>query len=57
MKIVVSVIAIVLFVGGMALFGYSWDGTVFDVYMFMGGLVAITLSLVIPFHVLKRIDG
>jgi hypothetical protein len=57
MNIVTFVIGIVLFVGGIVLFGYSWDGTVFIPEMFVGGLAAITASIAIPFHLLKRIDG
>ncbi len=57
MNTVSFVVGAVLFVGGIVLFGYSWDGTVFHVPVFVGGLVAITASIAIPFHVLKRIDA
>lgn len=57
MNILAFVIGAVLFVGGIVLFGYGWDGTVFHVPVFVAGLVAITASIVIPFHILKRIDG
>lgn len=57
MNTVSFVIGAVLFVGGIVLFGYSWDGTVFHWMVFVGGLAAISASLVIPFHILKRVDG
>ncbi|MFP7759961.1 hypothetical protein [Marisediminicola sp. LYQ134] len=57
MNVVAFVIAAILFVGGILLFGYAWDGLAFDGIMFSAGLVAITGSIVIPFHILKRTDG
>jgi uncharacterized protein (DUF983 family) len=57
MNIVSFVVGAVLFVGGIVLFGYAWDGEVFNVPFFVVGLLAISASIVIPFHLLKRIDG
>lgn len=57
MNIVAFVIGAVLFVGGIVLFGYSWDGTEFLPIMFSAGLVAISASIFIPFHLLKHVDG
>ena len=57
MNILAFIVGAVLFVGGIVLFGYGWDGTEFHVAVFVAGLIAITLSIVIPFHILKRIDG
>lgn len=57
MNIVAFAIGTVLFIGGILLFGYAWDGTNFSAAMFMGGLAAISASIAIPFHLLKRIDG
>ncbi|MCU1550126.1 MAG: hypothetical protein JWR36_686 [Glaciihabitans sp.] len=51
------VIAFILFVGGILLFGYAFDaGEQLRAIVFVGGLVAITLSVAIPFHLLKRTD-
>lgn len=57
MNIISFVVGAVLFIGGIVLFGYAWDGTVFNPIVFSGGLVAITASVAIPFHLLKRVDG
>jgi hypothetical protein len=57
MNTVSFVIGAVLFVGGIVLFGYAWDGTVFHPAVFVGGLVAISASIAIPFHLLKRVDA
>jgi hypothetical protein len=51
------VIALILFVGGIFLFGYAFDaGEQLRAVVFAGGLAAIALSVAIPFHVLKRTD-
>lgn len=57
MNIVAFVIGIVLFVGGIVLFGYAWDGVTFSPLMFGLGIVVISASIAIPFHLLKRVDG
>lgn len=57
MNIVSFVIGAVLFIGGIIMFGYSWDGTVFDPFVFAGGILAISAGIAIPFHLLKRVDG
>lgn len=57
MNILAFIVGAVLFVGGIVLFGYGWDGTEFHPAVFVAGLLAITSSIVIPFHILKRIDG
>jgi hypothetical protein len=56
-KIIAFVIALVLFVGGMMLFGYAFEPNAEHGIVFFGGIIAVTLSLAIPFHVLKRIDN
>jgi hypothetical protein len=56
-KIVAFVIALALFVGGIVLFGYAFEPGVSHAIVFFAGIVAVSLSLAIPFHLLKRIDG
>jgi hypothetical protein len=57
MNIVAFVVAFALFVGGILLMGYSFEpGLALPGVMFIGGILMITLSLVIPVHVLKRLD-
>lgn len=57
MNIIAFVVGALLFVGGIVLFGYSFDGVTFDPLIFVLGIVAICASIAIPFHLLKRIDG
>jgi len=56
-NIVAFVIGAVLFVGGVVMFGYSFDGTTFDPFLFAGGIIVVSASIAIPFHLLKRVDG
>ena len=57
MNIVAFVVGAALFVGGIVLFGYAWDGTHFSALMFAAGLAAIAASIAVPVHLLKRIDS
>jgi hypothetical protein len=51
------IIAFILFVGGILLFGYAFDaGDQARALVFGAGILAIVLALAIPFHVLKRTD-
>lgn len=57
MKVVVFLVSLILFVGGLAAFGYAFDvAPEFHVPVFAGGIVAVSLSLMIPFHLLERTD-
>jgi hypothetical protein len=57
MNIVAFVIAFILFVGGIVLFGYAFDaGDNARAIVFVSGIAAIALSVAIPFHFLKRTD-
>lgn len=50
-------VSLILFVGGLAAFGYAFDvAPDFQVAVFVGGIAAVALSLVIPFHLLERLD-
>jgi hypothetical protein len=55
-KIVAYVIALILFLGGMAMFGYAFHPGVPGYPVFLGGILAVALSLAIPFHLLKAAD-
>ena len=57
MNVFAFLIAIVLFVGGLALFAYSFYAVGFEGVMFVGGILAVAASIALPVHVLKRIDG
>lgn len=58
MNIVAFIVAFGLFVGGLALMGYAFyapEG--FQGAMFIAGILAVTASIALPVHVLKRVDG
>lgn len=57
MTIVTFVVSAALFLGAIVLMGYAWDGVAFSVPLFVGGIVSATASVMIPFHLLKRLDG
>ncbi|WP_181408982.1 hypothetical protein [Schumannella soli] len=57
MKVFAFLICLVLFVGAFFLFGYAFDAPEpFHLVIFASGLVAIALSLIIPFHLLEKLD-
>ena len=57
MKVVVFLVSLVLFVASFALFGYAfsfaapWNGVIFFV-----GILAASVALMIPFHLLEKFD-
>jgi hypothetical protein len=53
-KVAVFVIAMIFFVGGMLLMGYAFTLTSGMAFMFFGGIVAVAISLAIPFHVVGQ---
>ena len=57
MNVFAFVIAIALFIGGLALFAYSFYAVGFEGIMFFGGILAVSAAIALPVHVLKRIDG
>lgn len=57
MNIVSFVVAGVLFIAGIALFGYAWDGETFYWLAFVAGILVVSASVAIPFHLLKRVQG
>jgi hypothetical protein len=46
------VIAFVIFVAGLVLFGFAFTVPSFEAVMFVGGVVLVSISLAIPFHIL-----
>ncbi len=54
MNVIYFIIAFVFFLGGMALFAFAFDVPQFQALMFVGGIAAISIALVIPFHILGR---
>lgn len=57
MKVFAFLVSLALFVGGLLLFGYAFAvGQEWHTLAFAGGIAAISLSLMIPFHLLERFD-
>lgn len=57
MKIVAYVVSLVLFLGSFALFGYATEvDSGLHFVFFGGGILAVSLALAIPFHLLERLD-
>lgn len=54
MKIPIYIVAMVLFVGGILLMGYAFELTEGMAIMFFGGILAVSLSIAIPFHLLGK---
>ncbi|MCU1413859.1 MAG: hypothetical protein JWN80_1199 [Microbacteriaceae bacterium] len=52
MKVFIFVIALAFFVGGMLLMGYAFVIPAGMAVMFFGGILAVAVSLAIPFHFL-----
>ncbi|MCS4277789.1 MULTISPECIES: hypothetical protein [Mycetocola] len=50
----IFVIALVLFLGGIYLFGLAFHLEELHAVVFFAGILAISLSLAIPFHMLRR---
>lgn len=57
MKIIAYVISMAFFIGGMVLMGQAFEPSGGEALTFGGGILCIAISLVIPFSVLKRLDG
>lgn len=57
MNIVAFVITFALFVGGIVLMGYAFEPFPYQLEVFAAGLAVVTLSVIVPVHILKRIDG
>lgn len=57
MKVFAFLVSLALFLGGLALFGYAFTfGEDLHAIVFFGGVLAVSLSLMIPFHLLERLD-
>jgi hypothetical protein len=56
-NIIGFVVSIGLFIGGFFLMGSAFYVPGFELVVFLSGIFACTLAIIIPIHVLKRIDG
>lgn len=57
MKIIAFVVSLALFVGGIVLMGYAFEPSAPHGLVFFGGILSSALGLIIPIHMLKRIDA
>ena len=57
MNVIAFIVAIGLFIGGLALMAYSFSAEGFEGPVFIAGILAVGASIALPVHVLKRIDG
>lgn len=56
MNYVAFVLSFIIFVGGLLLMGYAPEIEGLELWAFLGGILAVALAVVIPAHVLKRVD-
>jgi hypothetical protein len=56
-NIIAFLVSILLFLGGLYLMGSSFYVEGFEYIAFLGGILACSLGVAIPIHVLKRVDG
>jgi hypothetical protein len=52
MNVFAFVVAFVIFVAGLLLFGFAFDVPSFEAIMFVGGVICVAISLAIPFHLI-----
>ncbi|HEV7741138.1 MAG TPA: hypothetical protein VGO65_01840 [Pseudolysinimonas sp.] len=58
MKVFAFLVALAFFVGSFLMFGYAFaaDPGFWQYFLFGGGLLAVAVSLAIPFHLLEKFD-
>lgn len=56
MNILAFIVSFGLFLLGIWLFAFAFQTPGYESVTFIGGIVACTIGVVIPIHVLKRID-
>ena len=57
MKIIVFLVSLAIFVAGLYLMGSAFYVPGWEAWVFMAGILATCVSIAIPVHVLKRVDG
>ncbi|MGX5680083.1 hypothetical protein [Schumannella luteola] len=57
MKIIAFIVSLAIFVAGLYLMGSAFYVPGWEAVVFFGGILAASLGLAIPVHVLKRVDG
>ncbi|MDI2097746.1 hypothetical protein [Ruicaihuangia caeni] len=54
MNILIAIVSIIIFIGGLLLMGYAFDTPGLELIMFLGGILAVTFSVLIPTQLLNR---
>jgi hypothetical protein len=57
MNILAALVSIIIFIGGLFLFGYAQEFPGYELFVFGAGIVAVCIAVAIPIHVMKRVDG
>jgi hypothetical protein len=53
MNVVAFIVALAIFVFGFWLFGLAFSVTVFQLPIFFAGILAVSLSVALPVHILR----
>jgi hypothetical protein len=53
MNVVAFVIALAIFLFGFWLFGLAFTVTVFQLPIFLAGIIAVSLAVAVPVHILR----
>ncbi len=56
MKVFAFIVALVMFVGSLYLFTLAFAVPGFEMLLFTAGIIGVSISFAIPFHLLKRIQ-
>ena len=56
MQIVVWFFSFVIFVVGLLMMGYSFEVPGYELVLFLGGILVISLAVAIPAHILKWVE-
>lgn len=57
MKIIGFVASLVFFLAGIYLFALAFQIPGYEMLVFIGGILLITVGVAIPMHLMKRIDA
>jgi hypothetical protein len=57
MNVFAFLVSFVLFVGGILILAYSFSVEGWEIAVFFAGILVSTLGVVIPVHIMKRIDA
>ncbi len=56
MKVAVFLVSLLIFLGSLVLMGYSFGVDGLGGALFFGGILGVSISFAIPFHLLEKFD-